>query len=69
MIGTLEGRKRTEVSVTEEYSLSGNGKKLTKKRKSMRVQGVTRVKKMFYRRLIVPAQAAGLPDGWAHACR
>jgi|WetSurSiteA1Bulk_404760.scaffolds.fasta_scaffold17588_2 hypothetical protein len=41
---------RTEISVTEEYSISKDGKKLTIKTKSITPRGVTMIKQVFNKR-------------------
>ena len=43
-------QQRIEISVTEEYSISKDGKKLTIKTRSITPRGVTMVKQVFNKR-------------------
>jgi hypothetical protein len=43
-------QQRTEISVTEEYSISNDGKKLTIKTRSITPRGVTMIKQVFNKR-------------------
>ena len=43
------GSRRTEISVTEEYAISKDGKKLTIKTTSINPEGITKLKQLFNR--------------------